>query len=80
MSWGKDKGCRHCDDGALRPLSRNMFVLIRCVNGATETLKATNSHLFKTFSDFTAAHAMAQKLNVHTKGAMHWDVKHQKQY
>ena len=25
MSRGKDKGCRHCDDGALRPL----FVVLR---------------------------------------------------
>jgi len=52
-----------------------MFVIVRIINGATETLKASNSHLNKTFTDFSAATLLAQKLNLHTKTHMHWSVK-----
>ncbi|WP_171016883.1 hypothetical protein [Pseudalkalibacillus caeni] len=51
-----------------------MFVITRDVNGATETLKDSNSHLIKTFTDFSAADLLAKKLNTNTMPVMHWIV------
>ena len=52
----------------------HMYVLQRVVNGATETLKGSNSYVTKTFIDFSAASNLAKRLNSFTKEEMHWSV------
>ncbi|GAF18825.1 hypothetical protein JCM19046_3430 [Bacillus sp. JCM 19046] len=42
-----------------------MYRICRTVRGVTETLKDSNSHLDKTFSDSVAAELLAKKLNAH---------------
>ncbi len=42
-----------------------MYRLIRTDRGVTETLKDSNSHLDKTFSDSVAAELLAKKLNAY---------------
>ncbi|SES02917.1 hypothetical protein SAMN04487944_115109 [Gracilibacillus ureilyticus] len=51
-----------------------MFVIVRDVNGETETLKDSNSDLNKTFSDFSAADLLAKKLNSHLRQGPIWNV------
>ncbi|WP_166761351.1 hypothetical protein [Thalassobacillus devorans] len=52
-----------------------MYIIVRKNNGATETLKNSNSHEKKTFKDFHSAHMLARKLNSNTHSRMQWDVK-----
>lgn len=52
-----------------------MFVIIRNNNGTTKTLKDSNSHLDKTFNDFSTAQLLVQKLNQHTDSSTRWSVK-----
>lgn len=52
-----------------------MFVIIRSVNGAFETLKDSNTSTDKTFSDFSAAQQLVQVLNQNTNTSMQWSVK-----
>lgn len=52
-----------------------MYIIVRKNNGATETLKKSNSRVKKTFNDFNTAHMLAQKLNLNTHSRMQWDVK-----
>ncbi|MFB4212320.1 hypothetical protein ABC345_04130 [Shouchella sp. 1P09AA] len=52
-----------------------MYKIIRMLNGATETLKDTNSQLDKVFIDPVAAQSLASKLNNHLyKNAERWKV------
>ncbi|MEN0644603.1 hypothetical protein MKY91_15735 [Alkalicoccobacillus gibsonii] len=52
-----------------------MYKVIRTVKGVTETLKDSNSHLDKTFTDSVAAELLAKKLNANSLlNADHWRV------
>ncbi|MCM2675476.1 hypothetical protein [Alkalicoccobacillus plakortidis] len=52
-----------------------MYKVTRTVKGVTETLKDSNSHLDKTFTDSVAAELLAKKLNANTlMNTEHWTV------
>ncbi|WP_155996998.1 hypothetical protein [Halobacillus karajensis] len=51
-----------------------MYIIVRKNNGATETLKKSNSRVKKTFNDFYTAHMLVKKLNSNTLSRMHWEV------
>ncbi|MFC4559526.1 hypothetical protein ACFO3D_15105 [Virgibacillus kekensis] len=51
-----------------------MFVLMREINGTTETLKKSNGHFNKTFCDFNSATLLAKKLNLYTRSNRQWQV------
>lgn len=51
-----------------------MYILSRRINGGTETLKDSNSHLNKTFHDFSSANLLAKKLNANTHKSKNWQV------
>ncbi|MER2170923.1 MAG: hypothetical protein ABS938_09825 [Psychrobacillus psychrodurans] len=54
-----------------------MFVIIRNINGKTETLKSSNSQLYKTFSDKGTALKFVKQLNQSMIPTMHWSVSKQ---
>jgi hypothetical protein len=51
-----------------------MFLIIRNINGLTETLKNSGTHLDKTFTDFHTANKFVQQLNQKITPSMQWGV------
>ena len=51
-----------------------MFVLIRNIDGETETLKDTSTQSDKTFADYHAADLLMQQLNQNIIPSKHWTV------
>lgn len=54
-----------------------MFLIMRNINGVTEVLKSSNSHLEKTFQDKDTAVKFAELLNQNIVPSMHWSVSKQ---
>ncbi|WP_169871443.1 hypothetical protein [Shouchella patagoniensis] len=52
-----------------------MYKIVRDTNGVTGTLKDSNSHLDKTFTDSVAAELLAKKLNSNSKKNITYTVK-----
>ncbi|MFC5587520.1 hypothetical protein ACFPRA_01175 [Sporosarcina soli] len=51
-----------------------MFVIIRTVDGETETLKDSSTQSDKTFADYYAADLLVQQLNQKIIPFKHWKV------
>lgn len=51
-----------------------MFLIIRNIDGQTETLKDSSTQLDKTFADFYTADLFLQKLNQNIIPSKHWTV------
>ncbi|MFK3937582.1 hypothetical protein ACI2JA_08720 [Alkalihalobacillus sp. NPDC078783] len=52
-----------------------MYKIIRTSNGETKTLKASNSHLDKSFLEFVDAELLVKKLNNNARPGYCWTVK-----
>ncbi|MDQ0207433.1 hypothetical protein [Alkalicoccobacillus murimartini] len=52
-----------------------MYTVIRTCNGETKTLKASNSHLDKSFFEFVDAEMLAKQLNNNARPGYHWTVR-----
>ena len=51
-----------------------MFVIIRNIDGETETLKDSSTQSEKTFADYHAADLLMQQLNQNVIPSKHWTV------
>ena len=51
-----------------------MYKITRTFNGETETLKASNSHLDKSFLEFVDAELLTKKLNHRSRRGYLWSV------
>ena len=51
-----------------------MFVIIRNIDGKTETLKDSSTQSDKTFADYHAADLLMQQLNQNIIPSKHWTV------
>ena len=58
--------------------SGRMFIIIRVINGTTETLKNSNSHEMKIFDNQHSAQALANRLNQNIVPTMQWKVSERK--
>ena len=51
-----------------------MFIIIRNIDGETETLKDSSTQSDKSFADFHAADLLMQQLNQNIISSKHWTV------
>ena len=51
-----------------------MYVIIRVINGTTETLKNSNSHATKIFDNLSSAQLFVNRLNKNVIPSMQWTV------
>lgn len=57
----------------MRELIR-LYRIVRTFDGETKTLKAPNSHLDKSFTEFVEAERLMKKLNNYSKPGYYWSV------